>query len=632
MITTSQKFIEIVRGNNRKINAKVIIDYSSPDIDQNVEVKTNENNHTSFPNQIVDGKINNYNFICLDGSWTLGDGKVLAPSKSNSNIQMGWWGSTLSSSSGYFSSTIPEIVIAFMPRPIRSLKLYGDVVKNEYAVNFNIYLYDENDNVLYTEIVTNNIDVRWEKTLDNQINNIVKIKYEILKWSKANTVAKISEIFTSIQETYFDDIIISMNLLEEKEVKNNSLPVGNITSNELTLELSNENKEFSNNKNSKLYNLIKPNRKVRAYLGIGEEYVPLGMFWTKTWTVLENSLVAKVLCRDRLDILNNTQYINSKVGQNKTVYEIATEIFEDAGLSQGEFWIDEELQNIVIPYSYFPPMSHREALRRLATVALGQIYCDRYGAIRFEGPSFMLNKIQESGITAFLQSEFPAETTTINAYGISADDYFSINTPSDYNDMANYVSVNINNVTIGEKEVVYTDEDIRRINEDEEQEIEIQFTTYPCINPNIAIGGSAEIVEYELYYWGIKLKVRGISGTGTFVIGVEAYPLAFDNSQIITKFNEESISENGTIKYELTGNHLVQTTEMAEEIAEKILQFYKLPKRNLSIDWRGNPALELNDLIRIENIDGEETFYYITKQELEYAGYLRAKLEGRRAL
>ena len=86
------------------------------------------------------------------------------------------------------------------------------------------------------------------------------------------------------QQTHEDDLI-AVSLLEEREVSQGSLPVGNISSNEIVVRLSNEDKRFDpDNDSSPLYGLIKPNRRVRAWLGTeigGEaEWVPLGTFWS----------------------------------------------------------------------------------------------------------------------------------------------------------------------------------------------------------------------------------------------------------------------------------------------------------------------------------------------------------------
>src|SRR5690606_3818630 len=93
--------------------------------------------------------------------------------------------------------------------------------------------------------------------------------------------------------------------------------------------------------------------------------------------------------RDRLELLRNTTFSASQVFKDKTLYELAEIILKDAGLKKGEYWIDEELQEFLIPWAYFEPVSHREALRQIAEACAGQIYVDINNVIRIEGPSFI---------------------------------------------------------------------------------------------------------------------------------------------------------------------------------------------------------------------------------------------------
>ena len=121
-------------------------------------------------------------------------------------------------------------------------------------------------------------------------------------------------IFTAIQETYEGDDILLVSLLEEREVSQGSLPVGNISANEITIRLDNTNRKFdAGNPNSPLHGLIKPNRRIRAWLGVehedgAKEWVPLGVFWCGDWEAPEDELYAQTRGRDRLELLRKSTY------------------------------------------------------------------------------------------------------------------------------------------------------------------------------------------------------------------------------------------------------------------------------------------------------------------------------------
>lgn len=636
MIPTSQKFQDEMRATERHIYAKIQIDYTDPELDQSINVFVSEMANVSYPNQVADGVESvSEKIASLDGSWELGE-YALAPTTALEG-QMGWWGKQLSDSKGNFAEPYPTLTATFIPRPIWQLKVVGDDKRNEYPVNFVINLYDEQDNLKYTEVVENNTKVTWTKSLEPQITDVARIELVITKWSHPGRQAKITEFFTSIQETYLENDIISINLIEEREVSQGSLPVGNISSNEIEIKLNNYTRKFdAGNRESPLYGLVKANRKIRAWIGTEDELIPLGVFWSKDWTVPEDGVVASTVGRDRLDRLNETTYTSSKVEVNKSMYELAQMVLTDAGVSADLYWLDEELKQYVVPYAYFEPQTHREALRKIAEACLGQVYCDRNGVIRFEGPSFTLNRIQALKQTVFLQSEFPAEAEIIEAYGISPKDYFKKDNPSRHSDIANSIIVEVQPLTVGDEEEIYRSSEAISIGANETKTVRIQYNSTPCMDVSISLSGAGQIVDSKIYAWGADVTVTSTTA-GEFILIATGKPLKPANKYTIIREDAQSILDNGRIEYKMPSNPLIQTRAIAETIAEKLLQYYKDPRRDLELEWRGNPALELGDIVVVDDYirgggkDENKGYYYIVKQELEYAGYLRAKLYGRRA-
>ncbi|HHV98608.1 MAG TPA: hypothetical protein GXX36_03385 [Clostridiaceae bacterium] len=636
MIPTSQKFQDEIRAPIRDVYAKIQIDYSDPELDQSIEITTSDNARISYPKQVADGVENVIGKIAsLDGSWELGE-YILAPTTELEG-QMGWWGTQLSNSNGNFSSPYPTLIATFISRPIWQLKVVGDNQRGEYPVNFTIRLYDASNNLKYTETVNGNTKVRWTKALNPTITDVAKMVLTITKWSHAGRQAKIAEFITSIQETYEGEDIISINLIEEKEVSHGSLPVGNISSNEIEIKLNNESRKFdTGNRQSPLYGLVKANRKIRAWIGTESELVPLGVFWSRDWTVPEDGVIASTKGRDRLDRLNSTTYTTSTVQINKSMYDLAKIVLEDAQVPTDYYWLDDELKDYIVPYAYFEQQSHREALRKIAEACLGQVYCDRNGIIRFEGPSYTLNRILEKTTTAFLQSEHPAEFEVIDAYGISPTDYFKKDNPSRQSDIANRVIVEVQPLTVGAVEEVYSSSEAISIAAGETKTVNIQFNNVPCMDVTISLSGTGTITDSKIYAWGAEVTVSSAIA-GSFTLSAYGKPLKTTKYTVI-KQDDISIADNGVIEFTMSSNPLIQTQTIAETIADKLLQYYKNPRRDLELEWRGNPALTLGDIIMVDDYtrgNGDEAnkgYYYITKQELEYAGYLRAKLSGRRAL
>ena len=260
MYPVTQDFIDKMKADRRQVVARVAIDYTDPFMDQSLEIEANEQANVSYPQQTADSvDQTTRKYACLDGIWDLTSGEYhLAPSADPlTQQQFGWWGAQFADQDGYFAQPYPTLTVQHMPRPIRSLKVMGDSARGEYPVDFEIRLYGPDDTLLKTETVTGNDQVSWSKTLEPQVLDVAKQELIITQWSLPGTCVKIVEFFTSIREIYETGDLMSVRLLEERESSQGSLPVGNISSNEVTLALNNESKEFDvDNEQSPLKNLL----------------------------------------------------------------------------------------------------------------------------------------------------------------------------------------------------------------------------------------------------------------------------------------------------------------------------------------------------------------------------------------
>lgn len=647
MYPVTQAFTEQMRADKRRVLGRVQIDFTDPFLDQSIYIEVSEQSNISYPEQVADGISESYaRFAALDGAWVLGEDWALAPSPDEAATkQMGWWGMQLADANGYFTQPYPILIITHAERPIHSLRVTGDSKRGEYPTDFLIKLYDAENTLLYTETVTGNMQVAWQKSLSQPVLGVVKQELIITRWSHDGRQVKILEFFTAIQETYEGDDIFYIALLEEREISQGSLPVGNISANEITIRLNNETRKFdASNPNSPLLGLIKPNRRIKAWLGIDnngtKEWVPLGIFWCSDWEAPEDDIYAQTRGRDRLELLRKSTYSTSQVQINKTLYDLAIAVLQDADLKSDEYWVDTELQEFVVPYAYFEPQSHREALRKISEACLGQVFCDRNGTLRIEGLSYTERRIEEQLASYFLEGAYPAEITALEVYGIGPDDYFTKNSPSKSNEMANYIEVEtqpLKPAAIAEE--IYRSNEVINVPANSTKSLTVYYNKIPCIEAIASLEGATNTVIQEVTYyaWGAGMKLYNPGGTAENVtLVINAKPLSVQNKEKAIAKDDISIRENGLIRYTFPGNPLVQTLDVAQKIADKLLQSFKDPRRDVELDWCGNPALELGDIVMIADYQrGREDvrgFYYITRQELEWDGALRAKLEGRRAI
>src|SRR5690606_37135098 len=111
---------------------------------------------------------------------------------------------------------------------------------------------------------------------------------------------------------------------------------------------------------------------------VEQVWVPLGTFWSTEWQAPSDTVEASVIARDRRELLRKSTYRTSHVRIGWDLCDLATDVLLDAGLTEGEdFFVCPSLHGIVVPYAWFEPESHREALRLIAEAALGTVYCVR---------------------------------------------------------------------------------------------------------------------------------------------------------------------------------------------------------------------------------------------------------------
>jgi len=341
-----------------------------------------------------------------------------------------------------------------------------------------------------------------------------------------------------------------------------------------------------------------------------EEYVPLGTFWSLDWDSPDDSLEAIVTARDRMELLRKGTYQTSQVQQNKSLYELAELVLQDAGLNSSEYVIDTDLQSIIIPYAWFALVSHREALRRIAEAGLAAAFQNRDGKIQIE--SWLI-------------------TGDEPVLSITEDDYFPpLRAPSRQDQVANEIIVDTQPLKpASAAEEVYKSNEPITIPANTTKTITAFYNQSPVIEaaasldtPPTGVG----IIDATYYGWGASIKIQNTNATDAqATLVIQGKPLTVQHKERAIARDETSITENGVLRYEFPTNPLVQTLAQAQAIAPALLASVKEPRRDIEVEWRGNPALLLGDRVTVK---GKE--YHVIRQEIDWQGYLSARLVGRR--
>lgn len=538
--------------------------------------------------------------------------------------QFGWWGNDVSDGSGNFST--PQIVDLVTPtRPVSFLGVYGDSAYGEYPVDFTVKLYTDGVILAHTETVTGNTSVNWE-TYITVLAEVVKVELSITKWSATGAVSKIAELAASTIEVYDGDTIISANLLEESELKDATIPTGNISSNELELSLQNVTDLFyPGNTDSPYHAAIKKNRKIIFELGfdidgVGIEYLAMGTFWSKDWKTGESSPEATTTALDRMGLLQDTVFAGTEVILNTTIGDLAEIVLEDAVLLFPDltYNIDTALygSDYSIPVGAVGEMSHFNALKLLSEACIGRVYCDHDDVIQFK--TFAVPKSYD--------------------YELTADDYFERSIVGASEEVANKIIVNTQPLTSSAGENVYTSE-VLTLTAGSSETYEIKYKESPSASNVATVAatggssfvGSVSAATYTAY--GASVTVN-CTTAGDFKISVTGTLYSVEGERAITAQDADSIFEYGESTFTLVKNNLIQSDTLAAVIAAALLVAFKDPYKDIELDWRGNPSIGLDTVIRAPRyVKGSVSVkgdYNIFKSKLKFDGSLSGVLSGRK--
>lgn len=132
-------------------------------------------------------------------------------------------------------------------------------------------------------------------------------------------------------------------------------------------------------------------------------------------------------------------------------------------------------------------------------------------------------------------------------------------------------------------------------------------------------GVKAQIVDSSSYY--ARIKFTGITNMTTL-----SYTISGETYDVDELVYEKSYNESGDIV--TWSNPLVSTREHAQTLEEWLSEFY-LGDVEYSIDWKGDPAVDANDLFHLETKIGR-SFVRAYENSLTFNGRWKGKMKARK--
>lgn len=378
MERVSENFMTSIYASDRRIKGRVTFDISDVTVkDDRPAVSVSSNFILSNKDHLTDN-IRDYSFnlatwepnrFKLDGSFYIPDEVI----ENNGNI--GWCSKNLCDETGVFIPS-EELIFEFeQSHSIIGVTITFDTVNNEYATDFIIRAYSDN-NLINEVIVENNTEV--QAVIMGQFLLFDKLSITINKWAIPYRRARVAEVDFGIVRVFEGKELMRMDLTEEIDLLSLNVP-----SSEFRFVVENLDRKFDIPNVEGYYKYLQEKQQVIPELGIelengSTEYIKLGVFYLNDWRSNEEPLSASFVARNVIDVMNEYDYENLNPKSNCTLYQLASEIFEICDITDYE--IDPVLHEIETK-GLVEKRTCRNVLQMIALAGMCNVYVNRQGTL-----------------------------------------------------------------------------------------------------------------------------------------------------------------------------------------------------------------------------------------------------------
>lgn len=428
--------------------------------------------------------------------------------------------------------------------------------------------------------------------------------------------------FDGVTPTVFssDDTLVSFNLLEELSAPSDS-PLGLVSSNEIEVVLENSTRNFTpTNPNSPYFGRLIPTIKVKPFIGLkvngSFEYISLGTFYTEDWDAPGDKILVSIRCNDIMIRTFDKTMPQVPVFETTTITELYSELFELAGLTASDYIIDSDVSQS-FKYGWYEKGKYKEAVQKLVNTSCTSVFTTKDSKVR-------------------VRNSLTAGNPVFTFY--NTDQVKTSAMPIKYLDTYSKVVVDYKIPYIDD--VDDEDEDQQSILKLTELEIPTTglvlersaFSSGPVgIVEQIVISDRTDLTIGEITYgaWDITINISSVYA-GTKKIDLEIFGRVVETTDAsTTRTNTELQALIGDKEITLSP-YLIQSKEAADLYADIIDNLVHDPASKVVSDVRGNPAIELGDVVTIVNPSHKMSAVdiIVTRMTTDFSGGLTSTIEG----
>nr|WP_297935377.1 hypothetical protein [uncultured Lachnoclostridium sp.] len=220
---------------------------------------------------------------------------------------------------------------------------------------------------------------------------------------------RIYNITFGIGITFENEKIVSAELKSTLSPISESLP-----SIDFSVTIENMDRYYNVDNDDSAINYMETGQEMQVYYGYalndGEiEWVKGGTLYMQEWSADDKT--AKFEAADVFEYMQD-EYKRGEYRPNGiTLFDLAVDVFEDAGMSEDKYWVDPYLKNITV-YNPLPMVKHKECLQLIANAGRSVVIQNRDGLLLIKSSfepekTVSANQVAEYGNVECLLSDEP---------------------------------------------------------------------------------------------------------------------------------------------------------------------------------------------------------------------------------
>ncbi len=605
MIATSNDFKKVIKSENRQLKGYVEVLYKHEDINAEISsegiatdllsIVDDEQEILNSDRVVTDYATFENNYFKLNGNF------ILPNTQENSNT-------------GYISNHVASYY--------ETKKIKIENIENSSASNITIYFKDnipakikltieyENqseNSVLEKEINNNYDDVVYFEF--DEISNILSIEFQLDNFEYDDRRIRIPKIEFGITNIYKNNDLVNFSLIEQISEFNTEMPVD-----ECDVTIDNYDNKFDLINPTGLVKYLNDNVQVNPYIGIvtetnGIEYIKMGVYYLQGYTNNNDKTTTFHCEKNFRKLANSKSYFRTKK-YISTVEEYFNAFCDYCKIDNRSFNATTENNRVID--NYLPLLKKLEQFNMLATF----------------GNIIVRNGRNDDMIAENINNEINDELTLNEVKKVpefslkTALKSVTINQPI-------WLSQQVKETFDPEKDyIVLFDGDIV-VDKDNPFIIEMGSLAPTGARPKLTFEPAIEMGEF--YNYGIQdgyyfATTGNLTGSYHLLVRVSSmwqHDIQYKFFSI--KQNDEGVEFEINNEFYNDNNNSRESKTSIQNTLNYIKDNYK--KYDVKIDYFGNPAYEVNDVLKVETPYGYKNVR-ILKHTLTFNGSLNGTIEG----